>query len=554
MQEIQSACAKLAGHPENDVSQLALFIADADLRRDLEHDNEIVAKDAKLSTARAELKVFKADNRLLRAQLNKSQDMQFGPSSEKPPKKRKKKKGDGGADPVDGKPDDNNAGPGGAEARPETDKPKPRGLLGKQPIIIPEHIPRDLVTVAPPNGAVCDCGCGMIHIGQQTIERMTYVPAQVRVIEETFPKYVCRNCDKLVQAPVPKRAFEQTRFDDRLIAGLAVSKFADYIPNYRQEQIFMRSGIKLHRSTMGRLMDQAVDALLPIYDVLNADLKSSSKLLMDETTLAQLMPGTGKTKTCFVWALCRDDRRWKGNAHPGVAFHFKQSRKGEHAEEILDGFNGTLQVDGYAGYNRLTREGREGGPIELAYCWAHVRRKYLDVHKATKSDKANQVFELINEIYDIERDLKGQPADVRRAVRQVESAPLIANLLEFLLQLASQVSMKSTLGQAITYTLKLWDGLVVFLSDGRVEMDNNAVENTIRPIALLRKNALFAGSEIGGRNWAVMASLIGTCRLNGVEPYAYFTWVFEQMAKGHPRSQYDKLLPWHCPNGKFGIE
>jgi hypothetical protein len=376
----------------------------------------------------------------------------------------------------------------------------------------------------------------------------------VRVIAETYPKFVCRNCNRFVQAPVPKRAFEQTRFDDRLIAGLAVSKFADYIPNYRQEQIFMRSGIKLHRSTMGRLMDQAVDALLPIYDVLNADLKSSSKLLMDETTLAQLMPGTGKTKTCFVWALCRDYRRWKGNAHPGVAFHFKKSRKGEHAEEILDGFNGTLQVDGYAGYNRLTRESRDGGPIELAYCWAHVRRKFLDVHKATKSDKANQVFELINEIYAIERDLKGQPADVRRCVRQVESAPLIANLLDFLLQLMGQVSMKSTLGQAITYTLKLWDGLVVFLSDGCVEMDNNAVENTIRPIALLRKNALFAGSEIGGRNWAVMASLIGTCRLNGVEPYAYLTWVFEQMAKGHPRSQYDQLLPWCCPNGKFGIE
>jgi len=357
-----------------------------------------------------------------------------------------------------------------------------------------------------------------------------------------------------VQAPVPKRAFEQTRFDDHLIAGLAVSKFADYMPNYRQEQIFKRSGVKLHRSTMGRLMDQAVDALLPLFDVLNNDLKSSSKLLMDETTLAQLMPGTGKTKTCFVWALCRDDRRWKGNAHPGVAFHFKQSRKGEHAEEILQGFSGTLQVDGYAGYNRLTRADRVGGPIKLAYCWAHVRRKFLDVYKATKSEHAHKAFTTINEIYEIERDVKGQPAEVRRAVRQIESVPRVAKLREFLMQLVGQVAMKSTLGQAISYTLKLWDGLVVFLSDGRVEMDNNAVENTIRPIALLRKNALFAGSEIGGRNWAVMASLIGTCRLNGVEPYAYLAWVFEEMAKGHPRSKYNKLLPWNCPNGKFGIE
>ncbi|SMX46103.1 Transposase IS66 family protein [Actibacterium lipolyticum] len=555
MQEIQSACAKLAGHPESDVSKLALLIANADLRRDLEHDNEIVAKDAKLSTAKVKLKVMKADNRLLRAQLNKSQDMQFGQSSEKIPKKRKKKKGDDDDTGIGGtSPDGGNPNAGGDEAKPETGKPKPRGMLGRQAITIPANIPRDKATISPPNGSICQCGCGMVQIGEQTIERLTYVPAQLRVIEERYPKYVCRDCDKIVQAPVPKRAFEQTRFDDHLIAGLAVSKFADYMPNYRQEQIFKRSGVQLHRSTMGRLMDQAVDALLPLYDVLNDDLKSSSKLLMDETTLAQLMPGTGKTKTCFVWALCRDDRRWKGNAHPGVAFHFKQSRKGEHAEEILDGFKGTLQVDGYAGYNRLTSDSSDGGPINLAYCWAHVRRKFLDVHKATKSDKAHQVFMLINDIYAIEHDLKGQPADVRRAVRQVESAPLVTQLQLLMLRLSGEISMKSTLGLAISYTMKLWDGLTVFLSDGRVEMDNNAVENTIRPIALLRKNALFAGSEIGGRNWAVMASLIGTCRLNGVEPYAYLTWVFEQMAEGHPRSRYEQLLPWYCPNGKFGIE
>lgn len=552
MQEIQSASAKLARHSDRYVLNLALLIAEADLQRDLDHDNQMVEKDAFISTTKAKLQVTTADNRRLRAQLNKSQDMQFGQSSEKV-SNGKKTDGDGAAS-VEVPPDEPMPNSGGAEAQPPANKPKPRGMLGRQTVEIPPHLPRETHVITPPNGSVCECGCGMRLIGEQTIERLTYKPAEVRVIEERYPKYVCQNCDRFVQAPVPKRAFDQTRFDDRLITGLAVSKFADYIPNYRQEQIFMRSGVKLHRSTMGRLMDQAVDALLPLYDALNNDLKSSSKLLMDETTLAQLMPGTGKTKTCFVWALCRDDRRWKGNAHPSVAFHFKQSRKGEHAEDILDGFNGTLQVDGYAGYNRLTRESRVGGPVELAYCWAHARRKFLDVHKATKSDKAYQVFTLINDIYAIEHDLKGQPADVRRAVRQAESALLVARLHQLLLQFSEQISMKSTLGDAIKYTLKLWDGLGVFLSDGRVEMDNNAVENTIRPIALLRKNALFAGSEIGGRNWAVMASLIGTCRLNGVEPYAYLTWVFEQMAKGHPRSKYHKLLPWFCPNGQFGIE
>ncbi len=394
----------------------------------------------------------------------------------------------------------------------------------------------------------------MRQFGEQTIERLTFKPAEVRAIQERYPQYVCDDCDRVVQAPVPKRAFDQTRFDDRFIAAIAVEKFADFLPYYRQEQGLKRSGVKISRATMGRLMDEAVEAILPLHGVLEADLKSSSVLGMDETTLAQLNPGSGKTKTCYVWALCRDDRRWLGNSRPGVVFHFKQSRHGKHAEEILDGYNGVLQVDGFPGYNRLTKHERLGGPLELSYCWAHARRKFLDVHKATKSAWALKIYDLINVIYDVEGEIRAQPASVRLAERKLKSAPLVAKLHRMLLKLSGKISMKSTLGRAINYTLKLWNGLIVFLSDGRVEMDNNAVENTIRPIALLRKNALFAGSEIGGRNWAVMASIMGTCRMNGVEPYAYLTWVFEQMAEGHPRSRYDELLPWNCPSGCFGIE
>lgn len=193
----------------------------------------------------------------------------------------------------------------------------------------------------------------------------------------------------------------------------------------------------------------------------------------------------------------------------------------------------------------------------MAYCWAHVRRKFLDEHKANKSKAAFEIMEMINRIYGIERDMIATNhinANTRRVIRQTEAAPLIASLFARLKQLATQTSRKSSLGKAISYSLKLERGLQVFLNDGRVEFDSNAVENTIRPIALLRKNALFAGSEVGGRNWAVMASIIGTCRINGVEPYAYLTWVFEQMANGHPRSKYNELLPWNCPHGKFAIE
>lgn len=430
-------------------------------------------------------------------------------------------------------------------------------MRGRQRITLPDNIPRDIRIIEPKSGDTCGCGCNMRPLGEQIIERLTFVPAQLRIIEEHYPKYVCRTCDKFVQAPVVKRAFEQMRFDDQLIAGLVVSKFADFIPNYRQEQIFKRSGVQLHRSSMVRMMKSATGALLPVFEALERDLKSSSKLYMDETVLGQLDPGSGKTKTCYVWALCRDDRRWNGNSYPGVAFHFKKSRHGKHAEEILAGFSGTLQVDGYAGYNRLTNSDREGGPITLAYCWAHVRRKFLDVQKATNSKEAQQILDLVGQIYGIEQEmqkLSSATAAARRSIRQKESLPLINRLFCKLRDLSGKISMKSTLGNAIKYTMKLIDGLQVFLTDGRVEFDSNAVENTIRPIALLRKNALFAGSEVGGRSWAVMASLIGTCRMNGIEPYAYLTWVFEQMAKGHPRSRYDELLPWHCPNGQFAVE
>ncbi|WP_052265328.1 IS66 family transposase [Ruegeria sp. ANG-R] len=553
MKDIQSACADLAGYADSFVANVAVRISKADHQREAYYDNEIVLKDAKISTLSAEIRVIKADNRRLRAQLNKLADMQFGQSSEKTPTRMDKgnvEAGHGNATPDPMKP-----GQDGSSIVSEPERAsKPRGLKGKQSVTIPAHLPREDRVIEPKQGTECTCGCAMRPMGEQVIERLTYKPAEVRVIRERYPKYVCRVCDKFVQAKVPPRAFDYTRFDDRLIAGLAVSKFADFIPNYRQEQIFKRSGIKFHRSTMVRLMDELGNALVPVHAALAANLKTSTKLNMDETVLSQLLPGNGKTKTCYVWALCRDDRRWLGNEPPGVVFNFEQSRRGAHAEEILKGFSGTLQVDGYAGYNRFMRDERDEGPLVLAYCWAHVRRKFLDVFKATRSKEANSVIELINEIYEVERSLKGKTATVRLAVRKKEAQPIVFRLFALLRKLSGEISMKSTLGAAITYAMKLRDGLTVFLEDGRVEFDNNAVENTIRPIALLRKNALFAGSEIGGRNWALMASLIGTCKLNGVEPYAYMTWLFDRMAAGHPRAEYEKLLPWHCPKGRFGIE
>lgn len=552
MEFIQKACDQLAGHWDCDVSRLALEIANADRRREAEHRNDIVLMEASLSNMGVKLKVEAASRRRADAQIRKLREMLFGPSSEKT------NRDDGETDEPDGdapapKPDDPKPKSSGS-ATTSAEASKRRGMRGRQKVEIPPHLPRQSRTFEPESGTTCGCGSELRKVGEQVIERFSYEPAKVYVIEEHYPKYACRCCGKFAQARVPKQAFDYTKFDDTLISGILVGKFADFIPNYRQEEILNRSGVKLPRSTMGRLTTQAVDALLPVFYALEADLKSSSKLLMDETVMPQLLPGNGRTKTGYAWALCRDDRRWLGNAPPGVVFLFRQSRSGEHAEEILQGYRGVLQVDGYSGYNRLVRADREGGPLTLAYCWAHVRRKYLDVYKATKSTKAQEIVCLINEMYKSEARLKGQPAEARLAVRQADIAPKVERLRQILVSLSGQIAMKSPLGDAIKYTLKLFNGLTVFLTDGRVEIDSNPVENTIRPIAMLRKNALFAGSPVGGRNWAVMASLMATCRMNGVEPYAYLNWVFERMANGLPRSQYDTLLPWNCPRGRHGIE
>ena len=555
MDDIQAACALLAQHPEPFVVQNAQQIAEADFRREVEHDNAIAERDATISTLNAKLKVTKADNRNLRARLSKLADMQFGQSSEKGVGSRKR---DGSEDEslADSASGDGSGADGPASAADSDDEPtkKPRGKRGRQAVAIPSHLQREDRIIEPKHGDKCSCGCQMRPMGEEVIERLTYRPAQVHVVREHYPKYVCRTCNRFVQANVPPRAFDYTKFDDQLIAGLAVGKFADFLPLYRQEQIFKRSGVHLHRSTMVRLLGHLCDALAPVHEALKADLKSSTKLFMDETVLSQLMPGNGKTKTSYVWALCRDERRWSGNAPPGVVFQFKPSRKGEHAEEILQGFEGCLQVDGYAGYKRLMAQDRPGGPLVLAYCWAHVRRKFLDVVKATRSKRAEEVVDLIDKVYAIERRIRGKPPIVRQTVRDSEIRPIIDAIFARLRQISSDIAMKSPLGAAITYTMKLRDGLRVFVDDGRVEFDNNAVENTIRPVALLRKNALFAGSEVGGRNWAIMASIIGSCRMNGVEPYAYLTWVLERLAAKHPRSEYEKLLPWHCTKGCHALD
>ncbi|ETW10711.1 transposase IS66 [Roseivivax marinus] len=412
---------------------------------------------------------------------------------------------------------------------------------------LPADLPRT-EQIVEPNSLECPWGCGQMHrIGEDRTERLDIVPAQLRVIATIRPKYACRTCtDGVTQASAPASLIEGGLPTEGAIAHVLISKYADHLPLYRQSQILARSGVNIHRSTLADWVGVAGFHLRPVVDRLAEHLKSSGKLFMDETTAPVLDPGRGRTKTGYLWALARDDRGWGGDDPPGVVFFYAPDRGGQNAERVLRGFDGTLQLDGYTGYNRLTRPTRKGGgPIRVAHCWAHARRKLKEVFDRDGSEIAAEGLRRIAEFYAVETDIRGIDPGQRLSARTVRTAPLVAAFGEWLQEQRLRVSAKSRLGEKLAYIHRHWDGLQTFLHDGRVEIDSNSVENLIRPIALNRKNALFAGHDEGGKAWGRIASLIETAKINGVEPFAYLKATLEAIANGHPNSEIDDLLPWN---------
>ena len=407
-------------------------------------------------------------------------------------------------------------------------------------------LPRVEQIIEPENMA-CSCGCTtLVPIGEDRTERLDVIPAQFRVIVTVRPRYACSRCDAgILQAPAPSHLIEGGLPTEALMAHVAVAKFCDHLPLFRQTQIYARSGIDLDRSTLASWCGVTSHHLTLIVDRMLEHIKTAPNLFMDETRAPVLDPGAGKTKTGYFWALTRDDRGWGGNDPPAVVFTYGNSREGRHAVKILHGFDGTLQVDGYTGYDALTRAKRIGGkPLQLAYCWAHARRKLHEIYKRDASPVAAEGLRRIAELYAIEAEIRGKCPEDRLAARQERSAPLVAAFRQWLTQKRAQISAKSRLGEKLAYIHRHWDGLSLFLADGRLEMDTNPVENRIRPLVLTRKNALFAGHDEGGRTWARIASVIETCKLNGVEPYAYLRDTLTAIANGHPANRVDELMPW----------
>jgi transposase len=420
-----------------------------------------------------------------------------------------------------------------ATARPARPRNTNRGSL-------PAHLDR-IEQVVDVDVKACPCCGGALHqIGEDVSERLDVVPTTFRVLVTRRPRYGCRSCESaIVQAPAPARIVEGGIPTEAVIAQVLVSKYADHLPLYRQTHIYARQGIQLDRSTLADWVGRAAWYLRPLRDHVLERLRRSERLFADETTAPVLDPGRGRTKTGQLWAYARDDRPWGGNDPPMVAYIYAPDRKAERPATHLDDFAGVLQVDGYSGYAALARRSNR---VSLAFCWAHVRRKFFEL--AEGSPVATEVLRQIAMLYAVEDELRGASAEQRRAVRQERSRAIVDDLRRYLDARSRQVSAKSKLGEAIRYALSRWDGLTRFLDDGCIDLDSNVVERSIRPLALNRKNALFAGSDEGGDNWAVIATLIECCKLGGINPHEWLTDTLTKLAGGHPANRVGELMPW----------
>jgi hypothetical protein len=334
------------------------------------------------------------------------------------------------------------------------------------------------------------------------------------------------------------------------VAHVLVSRYADHLPLYRQAQILARQGLTIGREVLASWVGTAAAEIAPVVARMQGILLSSARLFADETTMPVLDPGRGQTKKGFAWAIARDDRPWGGTDPPAVVFRYAPGRGAEHARALLAGYHGILQCDGYAGYKGLAAP-EEGGPgATLAFCWSHVRRGFYDLAKKNTAPIAAEALARIAALYAVEADIRGQSPEARQVARQARSRPLVEDLFAWLEQQLVRLPGGSPTAEAIRYALNHRGGLERFLTDGRIEVDNNAVERAIRPLCLSRKNALFASGNDGGRRWADLASLVETCKLNGVDPQRYFTDLLTRLVDGWPNSRIDELMPWHWAEAK----
>lgn len=509
--------------PDNIDALKALLLASEQTVR--ERDDIVLLLQEQLTTRGVEIEHLKL-------QIAKLRRMQFG---------RKSEKLDHQIEQLELQLEDLHADEG--EAARELPQTEP--AVRKKPVrkLLPDHLPRDEKVYAPAHAACPECGGGLRQLGEDVSEQLEFVPASFRVIRHVRPKMACTCCDCIVQAPAPSRPIERGMAGPGLLAHILVAKFADHLPLYRQSVIYAREGVELERSLLANWVGASSALLRTLVDAIRRHVLATNKLHADDTLIPVLAPGNGKTKTARLWTYVRDDRASGSDAPPAVWFAYTPDRKGIHPQTHLANFKGVLQADAYAGFNALF----ETGDIQEAACWAHARRKFYDLHEARPSAVTAEALRRIAELYVIEADIRGKPPDQRLLARRARSRPLLDEFALWLNATLAKLSRKSDTAAAIQYSLNLWPALVRYCDDGVIEIDNSAAERALRGVALGRRNYLFAGADSGGERAAAIYSLIGTAKLNGVDPEAWLRYVLTHIAD-HPVNRVDEFLPWNCTN------
>jgi len=399
---------------------------------------------------------------------------------------------------------------------------------------LPEALPRTEIHHEP-DSTTCACGCQMTRIGEDVAEKLDYTPGVFTVERHIRGKWACKPCQRLTQAPVPAHVIDKGIPTAGLLSHVLIAKYADHLPLYRQEAIFARAGLAIPRSTLSQWVGQCGVALQPLVDALRAVMLDHPVLHADETPVALLEPGAGKTRRAYLWSYSIG----AFESVKAVVYDFAESRAGKHAQAFLGAWRGTLVCDDYAGYKALIAQG-----VQEAGCMAHARRKFFELHSAHKSQIAAEALNYFGQLYEVERACasRAERPDARRQIRQEKARPIAEALHAWLRMQRQRVPNGSGTAAAIDYSLKRWAALTHYLTDAQVPIDNNWIENQIRPIALGRKNWLFAGSLRAGQRAATIMSLIQSAKLNGHDPYLYLKDVLTRLPT-QPNSRIDELLP-----------
>jgi transposase len=415
-------------------------------------------------------------------------------------------------------------------------RPMPHDYEVQEEFVFP-----DALTKAEDGTYLCPCGDPACRISSDVVDELVVMPRRYCLRRWHYPRFLCRSCETFFQASRKQRLLGATWVSNAFVADAIISKYMDGLPFYRQAKIHAREGLNINRSTLIRWANMVGQNLRPLWEVLVQHLRRSVALFIDETMVRVLAPGAGKAKQCYAFAICRDERRWGGNAPAAVAFLAPRSRTEKSARELLGAFSGFLHSDGYQIYDKFSME------LVHANCLAHARRGIFEIWDRDKSEIAEAILNDIDRLFMVERDIYGWSPDRRRDHRAVHSAEIADSIFRKCEAALEVVPDRSSFATALKYIVKRRKSLTRFLEDGHVEIDNNLVENCMRPYAIVRKNVMFAGSEGGAENWAIIASLLATAAMNGVHPHKYLTWVLDRLDEKLPMARLEELLPWNYP-------